>query len=489
MNRKFNKMVLFTLILFISMGFAVLTANLSMVANLSFRENTFDVHFENSKVLSTSTSIDNTVTIDTNNPTSLSFQTTLTKPTDYLDFTFYVVNNGTVDAQLSSINVGLTTEQLNYISYTLTYDIDGTTVSANDYLYKGQYKRIKAHFEYRYDIDNLYSSGTLNTTITFNYIQPQTVTTTVWTYDYSEAEQYFIAPKTGIYQIELWGASGGTTIANGKTFAGGKGAYTSGRITLNKNNKIYIYVGELGGSVKGANLSATAFNGGGASAANSTNGVATIAGGATDIRISSSLNDRIMVAAGGGGASYYPSNNYDSEGGAGGGLTGYNGIHVDSTATGKGGTQLTYGLGGTRNNNCNTAAGFGIGGSSKKGYHNAGGGGGYWGGGAGGGAGGPGGGGSSYISGHTGCIAIVSNSSTAARVGTGDAECLENTTDNLCSKHYSGRYFTSTIMIDGNGYKWTNVVGNAIEGMPTHDGTGTMTGNIGNGYAKITYIG
>ena len=26
-------------------------------------------------------------------------------------------------------------------------------------------------------------------------------------------------------------------------------------------------------------------------------------------------------------------------------------------------------------------------------------------------------------------------------------------------------------------------------GMPTHDGTGTMKGNAGNGYARITYIG
>ena len=27
------------------------------------------------------------------------------------------------------------------------------------------------------------------------------------------------------------------------------------------------------------------------------------------------------------------------------------------------------------------------------------------------------------------------------------------------------------------------------ESMPTHDGLGTMNGNTGNGYAKITYLG
>lgn len=29
----------------------------------------------------------------------------------------------------------------------------------------------------------------------------------------------------------------------------------------------------------------------------------------------------------------------------------------------------------------------------------------------------------------------------------------------------------------------------AYTGMPTHDGTGKMTGNSGDGYAKITYLG
>ena len=43
-------------------------------------------------------------------------------------------------------------------------------------------------------------------------------------------------------------------------------------------------------------------------------------------------------------------------------------------------------------------------------------------------------------------------------------------------------------MIDGKGYEWTTEVGTEEVGMPTHDGTGTMTGNAGNGYAKITFI-
>jgi hypothetical protein len=105
------------------------------------------------------------------------------------------------------------------------------------------------------------------------------------------------------------------------------------------------------------------------------------------------------------------------------------------------------------------------------------GGGGYFGGGAGGstlsgGSGQGGGGGSSYISGHTGCVAIASVETITPKVG-----CTNGTTDITCSYHYSGKRFTNTVMKSGN------------ESMPTHDGTGTMTGNTGNGYAKITYLG
>ena len=44
-------------------------------------------------------------------------------------------------------------------------------------------------------------------------------------------------------------------------------------------------------------------------------------------------------------------------------------------------------------------------------------------------------------------------------------------------------------MIDGAGCKWTTEKTSDCSGMPTHDGKSTMTGNTGNGYAKITYLG
>ena len=43
-------------------------------------------------------------------------------------------------------------------------------------------------------------------------------------------------------------------------------------------------------------------------------------------------------------------------------------------------------------------------------------------------------------------------------------------------------------MIDGNGYKWTTSKSASVVNMPTHDGSSTMVGNSGNGYAKITFL-
>ena len=49
--------------------------------------------------------------------------------------------------------------------------------------------------------------------------------------------------------------------------------------------------------------------------------------------------------------------------------------------------------------------------------------------------------------------------------------------------------FVDTVMIDGAGCKWTNVLTDDCSFMPTYDGEGVMMGNYGDGYAKITYIG
>ena len=313
---------------------------------------------------------------------------------------------------------------------------------------------------------------------------------TVYTFDYTGTYEEFEVPCDGIYQVELWGARGAGNNKTSTTDYGGLGAYTSGIININKNQKFYVYVGQAGIDTTGT--ATKTFNGGGYSKDLSSVNY-DYGGGATDIRVvngtwnnSDSLRSRIMVAAGGAATSV-------TVGGAAGGLTGYQGGTGESSyiVGGAGGTQTAGGNGGVsgtvhQSGHGNGSSGiFGEGGNAST---NGGGGGSGWYGGGGGSTASNdtgGGGGSSYISGHTGCVAVTSTSSSNPK-----SECTTGTTDNSCSISPYGYTFTNTKMIDGAGYGWSNVKGTQ-ELMPNPSGGyyASGTGHTGNGYAKITYLG
>ena len=280
--------------------------------------------------------------------------------------------------------------------------------------------------------------------------------------------------------MECWGASGGnsyysTTHGNtadgiySNTVYGGKGGYSSGIIGVTTSLYIYIYVGQTG-----EGETDITFNGGG-SAATSYNSYS--GGGATDIRLVdgtwnnfNSLKSRIIIAAGGGGAVHY---NQGCNGGYAGGLLGGDGEYAYYSGGQHG--EYTISKGGTQNSGGEAGKGFastisyngtfGHGGNHNSENHGSGGGGGYYGGGGGGHNSaivGTGAGGSSFISGHTGCNAITSSSTSSNIIHTGQPN------------HYSGYVFTNTVMKAGN------------ESMPSPTG-GTETGHSGNGYCKITW--
>ena len=327
-----------------------------------------------------------------------------------------------------------------------------------------------------------------------NYSSCAEVIGQTWAFDYTGNVQDFTASCNGYYKIELWGASGGS--ADG-SFSIGLGGYTKGNILLSKDDKFYVYVGGAGQAInKAASGAGGGWNGGGDGInVYDTNNRAGGGGGATDIRYFTSevssadlawnsvigLNSRIMVAGGAGGASYY------GNGGAGGGLEGIQDPSGYSQYNGTGGTQTSGGT--VTNGGYGSSAGsFGVGGTGAS--IGGGGGAGYYG--AAGGVrsrphDGSGGGGSSYISGHAGSIAIAEGTSNNPR--TIKSGCSSSANDIQCSKHYSDFYFVNTKMIDGLGYEWTTERAVSSSGMPTHDGTSTMTGNTGNGYAKITFLG
>ena len=238
-------------------------------------------------------------------------------------------------------------------------------------------------------------------------------------------------------------------------------------IILNNNLNIYIYVGGVGTNGVARTSVNGGWNGGGkGSWDHSDDESCGGGGGATDIRLTNgdwdnfnSLKSRIMVAGGGGGGAYH-----SRVGGYGGGLSGgkpnkestnlpdyvYSAEPATQTSGYKFGSGQN-GIDGVKINVCAAGSGSGYYGgySNTKSDVDSG----EW----------PAAGGSGFISGHTGCNAISSSSTSSKIVHTGQPN------------HYSGKIFTNTVMMAGN------------ESMPSPTG-GTETGHSGNGYAKITWM-
>ena len=283
----------------------------------------------------------------------------------------------------------------------------------------------------------------------------------IYTYEYTGDYQEFVTPETGFYFFEAWGSQGGNAIIG----TGGKGAYASGILYLEKGEKIYVYVGNQPTGKEGG------YNGGADTPLSLGAG-----GGATDFRLkngawsdTASLASRILVAgAGGGAAGNTLSEITGNINGSPGGI--YN---VTLDLVGKNGTQQSGGSIGENgsHNEQATAGSFGMGGSGSY-YWGGSGGGGYYGGGGGihdtPNHSGGGGGGSSYVSGAQGFVAIVSETEitpVADQIAVG------------ASYHYSHKVFIDPNVLNGN------------QEMPAHTGSGTQIGNAGNGFARITYLG
>lgn len=239
------------------------------------------------------------------------------------------------------------------------------------------------------------------------------IVTTINNFNYTGTVQNFVAPITGNYKLEVWGAQGGNATV-GSTSSGGKGGYSTGIISLNSGETIYIYVGGQGQESVNTNLISGGWNGGGG---NYSAGGGATGGGATDIRrYGQALTNRIIVAGGGSGAAWGNIN-----GSAGGGLTGVNGVSWSGYALGLGGSQASGGsysgnpTGGGQKQSI-TSGSLGVGGrGSGSSSGGSGGGGGYYGGGGGMISGG--GGGSSYIAGLSSASTIAGNTSIPAPGG------------------------------------------------------------------------
>ena len=319
-----------------------------------------------------------------------------------------------------------------------------------------------------------------------------------WNFDYTGNSQDLLILCNGNYKIEVWGANGGDAKTDtGNTFTGGRGAYTKGNINLTRKLDLIVQVGGAGtDSVWNKNLGTIegGYNGGGPTLGQYEENSRCwgTGGGATDIRLVGgvidsfdSLKSRIMVAAGGGGA-FAQGASIGDNGGSAGGLKGYDGSNTGYSTSNRYG--YSYGASQTSpgymtnytgaNSNYDASLKY----YAKFGYAtkvmsncSAGGGGGYYGG-ANSGHVNSASAGSSFISGYSGCNAISGSSTESNIVHTNQ------------TSHYSGKTFTSGVMIDGKGCTWASGSAASCGANQTQPYGSATAGRTGNGYARITLV-
>ncbi len=150
---KFNKWtILLFAIMFIGLGFAAISATLGINSHAIIGNISFDVHFENVEVKEGSMKAKSPATIVAPGNTQINFSLHLTTPGEYYEFETDVVNSGTLDAYLSSIELlGLDEKTQKYLNVTYKY-IGGGKLKINDLLKSGETERIKVRVNFLYDI-------------------------------------------------------------------------------------------------------------------------------------------------------------------------------------------------------------------------------------------------------------------------------------------------------------------------------------------------
>ena len=173
-RKKYYYIMLFIALFGMSFGYATLNTTLIINGTSAIQKNTWDIHFENLKINKGSVTATTEPTITESNKIS-NFTFVLDKRGDFYEFTIDIINNGTLDAMIDSIEKtpALTSEQEKYLIYTITYEND-EEIKKNHLIKINEFVRIKVRVEFKNDItasDLPQTQQVLNLGLHINYIQ------------------------------------------------------------------------------------------------------------------------------------------------------------------------------------------------------------------------------------------------------------------------------------------------------------------------------
>ena len=173
----------------LTIAYSSLNAILEITGSAEVNAADWDIRLANPKVKEGSVN-SNLPTITSNKEAS--FSVTLNNPGDFYDFSIDVVNNGTIDAMIDSIEKisALTEEQAKFMNYIIEYE-NGNTISTKQLVQANSFVRLKVKVEYRKDISNTdlpISQNVLDLSFKLVYVQ-------------SDEEGTIIVPDNGVKKV------------------------------------------------------------------------------------------------------------------------------------------------------------------------------------------------------------------------------------------------------------------------------------------------
>lgn len=181
-KRSHNGLVaLVILLLGISIGYAALTTTLVINGESTIKKVVWNIHFANTKTEDGSVSIDTAhgekaAYIPNTDETKVEYKVSLKQPGDFYEFTVDVVNDGTLDAKISSRPTLLGTDGYNqYVEYTTVWNDDQTkSPDANDVIEAGHSRKARVKIKYKDDMrleDIPDEDKVLEFTYSMNFVQ------------------------------------------------------------------------------------------------------------------------------------------------------------------------------------------------------------------------------------------------------------------------------------------------------------------------------
>ena len=159
--------ILLLILLFIGIGYAYLTSNLSITGSTEIAANSWNIHFENIQITEGSVAIEtggSAATVNPSDDTEVTYSIKLNRPGDFYEFTVDVKNDGTLDGMIESISSTLSINNATpieilsdnsnlpaYLNYSVTYS-DDIAIEPNHELKAGNKETYKVRVEYKKNI-------------------------------------------------------------------------------------------------------------------------------------------------------------------------------------------------------------------------------------------------------------------------------------------------------------------------------------------------